>query len=388
MKKYLRSDTGFALVSCIIVSFLLLSAVIAYTRFTHSKSKDNQQVVAQQRALLAADAGVHLAVDWLRKPQASSLSVEAPLTLDSSDTSMPYSVRMVRQSVDTSLIDIWSTGSVQLPSEKTPREAVVYAQVKQQNIGAYIVASPNTVEITYGSVFGAGNIYGKDVIFDSGIGGTRTRVRGVYYFNSISPANPETFVNFVSGPPVKVTAEPNMPAAYALENDYIAMAASDIIPADSVLTGAKGLPSNIYRVYYCPGDVTLGTASTAFGPSASFLIYAAGNITIGNSLTIDGATNSVGLFAKGDILISSSTPNSTILRGLSLLTDGKFTALGSPRAASLSFTGSMIVNNGISVGNIFVSTREYTYRTPDSRLPMPYMTQLMSYKVLSGKYAQ
>lgn len=391
MKRYLDNIRGGALLASTIVSFLVLASVIAYTRWSHSKSKQNTHLVSEQRALLNADAGIHEAMDWLRKPQASLLQPGIPMHFSPLNPGATYQMTMLRQIVDTSLVNVWSTGTYHAPGAPAPNTASIFAQVKLESIAAYLVGTPGTLEITYGAQLQSGNIYGRDLIFDNGIGGA-TIIQGTpYYYGSFSPLNAATFVNFNGGPPVQLAQEPNIPVVGNLEADYIAMAGTDILTAGTTISGTIPAPSNAYRVYYCPGNLTLGTTTTPFAGSAegNFLFYVAGDVTFNMSSQIMPVTARAAMLVKGNIFISESAPAAAIyIRRWALITDGRIQALGPPRYFNFHFDGSIMTHGGVQMGSVWQRERIYNYVAPSSTLPLPNITRLIVYKVLSGKFNQ
>ena len=92
--------------------------------------------------------------------------------------------------------------------------------------------------------------------------------------------------------------------------------------------------------------------------------------------------------AEGNIYIADTAPD-TLSIFASMVTNGQLKALGNPRPnGNLTFTGGIVTGGGISLGNVYTLSRNYSYQAPDPTLPLPFATQVISYKVQSGKFNQ
>lgn len=389
MKRYLKNESGFALVACILVSFLLLAAVIEYTRWNHGNARFGTHLISSQRARENAETGIHVALDWLRKAQSSQLTAGVPLTMSSLNEGSTYQMTLVRSVSDSSLIDCWSTGYYEIPangSNSGITSTAIYAQIKLRPINTWLAATPGTLEIAAGSMLSTGTVYGRDLVFDRG-GAWPTQVKTAYYFNSVTPANPESFVNFTGGvPPIRMALEPVFPTVSALEADYATMAGIDVLPDGYTVFGNEAPASNAYKTFFCMGDLKVGTSTSTYSATTPRLYYVKGNVTIQNNVNVP-AGNGTAFMAVGDIQISSTTVSPVRIKA-QLLSDGSIEALGPPRNAAFVFKGSIVFRNQLSIGNILVRERSYEYFAPEASLPFPFITQLVSYKVLTGKYRE
>jgi len=387
---------GSVLIACILIAMLILAAIVQYVAWVNQSTRADIHRIATQRALTNADSGVQAAVQFLRTPQAAQLHPGVSLTRSSIDEGTTFYLTMTRRVTDTSLVDVYATGYFQLaggspsPGGMQGPQAVIYALIQLRTVGDYFAASPGALEISYGSDISSGVVYGRDLTFDSGWGDPRTVVKAASYFDSINPPNYADYVTFRDpGQPLQLASEPVLPAMdLGMRNNYLNMAGSSILPAGTVLAGSVNPPAgNIYNVYWSPGDITLGAVGSSCTLTGSFLVYSEGDIYIAN--TVNSQLNGSGwpaLMAEGNIYVAASAPDDLAINA-TMVTNGTIKALGPPRTnGSLSVTGGMVAGGGFSFANVYMLKRTYTYQAPDPTLPLPFSTNVILYKVLSGKY--
>jgi hypothetical protein len=396
--KRLNDQRGNILIAVLLVTFMLMAMIVQYSNWVMRTTKDNVRHLAGQHAMVNADSGVQLALQFLRTPKASQLVPGEPFALASITAGTTNYITLTRGVADHGLIDLYSTGYYQLagsgqvadPYGTKSQLATVHAQVHLHNVGDYFAATPGSLEVTYGSNISSGMIYGKDIIFGTGSTNPRTQLKAAAYFNSIQPSDFANYVTFLdANQPVQMYNEPNLPTLDAsMRNLYQNMAGTDVLAAGAVLSGSLDGPAgNPYHVLFSPGDVTLGANGSSCTLNSSFLIYSQGNIYIAN--TIKGTSNiaaQAALMAEGNIYITASAPD-TLSIGATMVTNGQLKALGPARAGGkLTINGGVVAGGGIAVGDVYAQSRNYTYQGPDPTLPLPFTTEVTLYKVTRGKF--
>jgi hypothetical protein len=393
----LRKTQGSVLLASVIVTIMLIAVIVQFTQVVIHNTRSSVRYVAGQKARMSADSGLQSALQFLRSPQASILQAGIPRLVSSVEQGTTFYLSLTRQLSDPSLVDVNATGYYQLtngaveaPGGNYRAQAyAIYAQVQLRNIGDYFAASPETLTIGYGSDISSGSVYARDLVFQTG-SGPRTRVKSAAYFNSISPANYSNYVTFLDeNQPSRLASEPVLPTLGAgLRNQYQSMAGGAVLAAGSTLAGMVDPPTdNEYRVYFSPGDITLGAVNSSCTARGSFLLYSQGDIHIANTINrLVDSTAWIALMAEGNIVIDQTAPNDLSIEA-TLVTNGTFEALGAYRSnGKLTMTGGMVTGHGVSIGNVYGESRVYTFRAPDPNLPLPFATQVIIYKVLQGKY--
>lgn len=395
----MTKKNGNILIAFTIITFLVLAAMVEFCSWVQQLTRANVHRLATQKALTNADTGIQSALEFLRTPQAAELKPGIPWALTSIEQGTTFYVDLIRRASDTSLVDVYATGYYQLNDgsyssafNTAGKQAAVYALIQLSNAGDFFAATPGSLEISYGSNISSGSVYANNLTFDSGNGNPQTVVKSASYYNSINPWNYASFVTFLnSGQPVQLTSQPQLPTLDAsMSNNYQQMAGPDVLPAGTTLSGLVSPPvGNPYNVFFSPGDITLGAPGANCTLTGSFLIYSQGNIYIANNLnTEDGTTAWPALMAEGNIYVASTAPD-TLNVYATMVTNGQFEALGNPRPnGTLNFTGGIVTGGGIALGNIYTLNRNYVYQAPDPTLPLPFATQIISYKVQSGSFNQ
>ncbi len=404
----LRTQSGSALVTAIILSVLCLALIVMYQKSTLQHGKDAVHRLDSQQSLALAESAISQAMDWLRMPAAGSLlpasgTYTLPMSMVSpavnslvNISSGSYSVTLARDPFDGSLVTATATGYFDLSggSEVDPvtnrraESAVVQSTLRVQAISDYFASVPTTLQIDFGSDLSSASIYARDLVFVSGSAGQNTKILAASYYNTVMPSAAPSFVSFTSAPAQaqQLSAEPNLIALNdTLRSYYLAWAGSDQLAAGQTLTGILPPPINANGIYYCHGDLTLGNATTALQINSPMIFYVeSGSITIQNSVNV-GASGWAVLLAEGNVVISHNAPTPLGVNA-TIVTNGQLVAeLPVHLGGQLNFKGGFQAEGGANLGTAW-PTRQYQYYRAPSSMVLPFFLSTESYKVIKGKF--
>jgi hypothetical protein len=402
----LNGHRGSALISVLLIGVLLITSMIWFERW----SSQNKRVVLHNNgsrlAWSQAENGVDVALQWLRNPaNLSNLPNGGSYTLTPAELPTISGGRsdltLYRNLVDASLVEAWSTsyfflgsGSVVDPvSGKTAQMTVIHATIRARFVGDYFAAVPGALQLGYGTDASSGSVYARDLTFLPPNGSAQpTRVLSAYYLNSVSPDAAPSFVTF-GGAPYQAQRLASEPGLVQLDSTlsafYKALAGTDVKAAGSTLTGTLGAPSNQYHVYFCPGNLTLGSGASSLTVAGPEVVYATGSITINGNILTDGQPNSwLAVLCEGNVTIAStagaSSPYILTLNGTFVM-GGQFQAAGLVRS-----TGSLIFNGGFLASGVnFASVwpqRTYSYTRAPANMLLPFFIAVEQYQVVRGGY--
>src|ERR1051325_11704796 len=112
-----KNNRGYALIATIIIAFIVLAAVVQFWTWMRLGVKGNVHNLARQKALENADAGLEVAIQYLRTPAATNstnpggippgTATPLPAALD---PNILCTLTLTRESGNQANIDIYATG--------------------------------------------------------------------------------------------------------------------------------------------------------------------------------------------------------------------------------------------------------------------------------------